>query len=172
MMKRIYLYLLRHIVLFLVNKVFVGTNPKYFPIKRILLNRIGYSIGKGTKIVGPITCTGTLVVGENCWLGTRFTLHGNGKVIAGNNIDFGPEVTFLTGTHAIGGGKRRAGDGKHCVIEICDGCWIGGKSIFLNSIQVGNSSVIAAGAVVCKDISANTLAGGVPARIIKSLPDK
>lgn len=99
----------RKIVLFLVNKIFVGT--RYFEIKRILLNSIDYKIGNNTKIVGPIECTGNLIIGKNCWIGKNLKVNGNGTVIIGNNCDIAPEVTFQTGSHKIGNANRRAGEG-------------------------------------------------------------
>lgn len=159
----------RAIVYFLVNKIFAGTNPHYFKLKASLLRTIGYTIGKNTLIVGPITCTGRLSIGDNCWIGTNLKIHGNGNVFIGNNIDIAPDVTFLTGTHYIGTEERRAGQGYNTTIRVEDGCWLGGKSVFVNEITIGTMSVAAAGAVVCKDVPANSLVGGVPAKIIKSL---
>ena len=51
---------------FLVNNIYKG--PAHFERKRKLLNKIGYSIGEGSKVVGPIVCTGKLTVGKNCWI--------------------------------------------------------------------------------------------------------
>lgn len=172
MIKRIFRYIKRHIALFLVNKVLSGTNPKYFSIKRKLLNSIGYNIGSYTKVVGPVICTGRLTIGKNCWIGTGLTIHGNGDVIIGNNVDIGPEVTFITGSHLIGKSEHRAGLGLKFAIEVGNGCWIGSKSILTNTITIGNGTVIAAGAVVCKDVSPNVLIGGVPAKTIKLLDDE
>lgn len=155
--------------MFLVNNVFHGTRPQFFSIKRNLLNSIGYQIGEGSKIVGPIRCTGTLKVGNNCWIGERLTIHGNGHVIIGDSCDLGPEVTFLTGSHQIGSPERRAGEGYNATIRISSGCWIGGKSVFTNNIEIGRSVVIAAGAIVCKPLTNDVLAGGVPAKVIRNL---
>lgn len=82
-------------VLFLVNKIYKGTTK--FKRKRKLLNSIGYQIGEGSKIVGPIEVTGKLIVGENCWIGKNFKVNGNGTVTIGDNCDIAPEVTFQTG---------------------------------------------------------------------------
>lgn len=168
---RLFRHIRRSIVMFLVNHVFVGTNRHFFPIKSKLLKHLGIKIGRNTSIVGPIYCTGFLEFGDNCWIGANFTVRGNGFVKFGNNIDVGPDVMFLTGTHYIGDASRRAGQGYNCDMLIGDGCWIGGKSTFVNNISVGRSSVIAACACVCEDVPANVLMGGVPARIIKSLDD-
>ena len=95
--------------LFLVNRILVGPRPWTFKYKRNLLKNIGYSIGNGTKIVGPITNTGNLKIGNDCWIGANLVIHGNGTVRIGDNCDIAPDVTFLTGGHAIGDAIRRAG---------------------------------------------------------------
>ena len=156
-------------MLLLVNKIFVGTNPHFFKIKRWSLQSIGFVIGENTKVVGPVVCTGSLIIGRDCWIGANFTVRGNGTVILGDRIDVGPDVTFVTGTHKIGTSERRAGEGYNCVQSIGDGCWIGAKSIFVNNISIGTSCVVAASACVCKTTPPNLLIGGVPAKIIKSL---
>lgn len=148
--KRIFLHLWRSVAIAIVNKILVGTNPRFFGIKRRLLQSIGFTIGKNTKIVGPIECTGRLTIGKDCWIGANFIVRGNGIVVLGDRIDVGPDVTFLTGTHEIGDKSRRAGRGYNCKQSIGDGCWIGAKSVFVNNISVGQSSIIAASACVCK----------------------
>lgn len=103
----------RAFALFLVNHVFAGSRPRYFGIKRRLLNSIGFEIGAGTRVVGPIECTGRLKVGKDCWIGKNLKVNGNGSVVIGDNCDIAPEVTFQTGGHKIGDPSRRAGGGYH-----------------------------------------------------------
>ena len=126
-------------------------------------------IGENTKIVGPVVCTGSLIIGRDCWIGANFTVRGNGTVILGDRIDVGPDVTFITGTHQTGTSEHRAGEGYNCTQTIGNGCWIGAKSIFVNNISIGASCIVAASACVCKTFPANLLIGGVPAKAIKSL---
>lgn len=153
--------------MFLVNKIYCGTRK--FEKKRKLLNKIGYSIGEGTKVVGPIRCTGKLIVGKNCWIGKNFLVNGNGTVIIGDNCDIAPEVTFQTGGHEIGDVSRRAGKGRIFNQKVGDGTWIGGRSTILNNSKIGKSCVIASCACVTKDIPDNSLVGGVPAKLIRHL---
>ncbi len=160
----------RTAVYFLVNRVFGGL--RCFGIKRILLNAIGHNLGKGTRLTGPLICTGTLVAGENCWLGRNLTIHGNGVVQLGNNCDIAPDVVFLTGGHRIGAPERRAGVGESYCICVEDGCWIGARASLLGDITVGRGSVVAACACVVEDVPANTLTGGVPARRIRKLHEE
>lgn len=159
----------RILVTFLVNHVYAGT--RFWETKRKLLNSIGFEIGEGTKVVAPITCSGKLIAGENCWLGRDLKIQGNGTVIIGSNCDVAPEVTFLTGGHEIGDPDRRAGKGEIYTIHIEDGCWIGARSTFGRNTTVGRGSVIAACACVMKDVCENRLVGGVPAREIRKLND-
>lgn len=159
----------RKLALFLVNHVLCGTNPKHWEKKRALLNWIGHDIGEGTKIVGPVEIYGTLHTGKNVWLGTGFKIHGLGNVTIGNNCDIGPEVVCLTGSHKIGNAVRRAGAGITEDINIGNGCWIGGRSTIVGGSKIGASSVVAAAGLVVKDMPENTLAGGVPAKIIHRL---
>lgn len=157
----------RHIALFFCNRFWAGT--RFFGLKRLLLRFAGYQIGAGTKVVGPVFCTGKLSIGENCWIGRDLKVCGNGEVILGNNCDLGPEVTFLTGGHTIGDTERRAGAGESYCIRVEDGCWLGAKATLMGNITVGKGSVLAACGCAVRDIPPNTLAGGVPAREIRVL---
>ncbi len=156
-------------VRFCVNKLYAGTNVKHFEKKRKLLISIGYTIGEGTKIVGPIDCTGVLTIGNNCWIGKNFVVHGNGKVIIGDNCDVAPDVTILTGGHEIGNEERRAGHGYIKDVNIGAGCWICSRSTILAGVTVGQGVVIGACACVNKDVDNNTMVCGVPAKLIKRL---
>lgn len=157
-------------VMFCVNHIFSGT--KFFKLKRKLLRSVGYKIGEGTKIVGPIQCTGELIIGRDCWIGRELGVYGNGTVSIGDCCDIAPQVSFYTGGHEIGTEERRAGKGIHYNIHVGNGIWIGARSTLLGNTRVGNSSVIAACACVVKDVPDNVLAAGVPARIIRELKDE
>lgn len=154
---------------FLVNRVYAGT--KHFEKKRALLQKLGHVIGEGTKVVGPLFCTGRLVVGKDCWIGKNLTVNGNGMVVIGDRCDIAPEVTFQTGTHEIGSHNRRAGTGSNRDIRVGSGCWICVRSTILGGVRIGDGSVIAACACVNADVEADTVAGGVPAKTIRKLTD-
>lgn len=163
------LSLKRHLAMFCVNHVFAGT--RFFGIKRKLLRAAGYEIGSGAKIVGPLVCTGVLKIGTDCWIGRDLTVHGNGTVEIGDNCDLAPGVMFLTGGHAIGGPERRAGSGETYIIRVGSGSWIGARATVVRDVRIGEGCVIAACACVVSNIGDHTLAGGVPARVIRELRD-
>ncbi|EJT5931349.1 hypothetical protein ACRS99_002907 [Clostridium perfringens] len=159
----------RRIFFYILNKWLVGTNPRLFKFKRKLLIWSGIKIGKGSKVVGPIRITGELEIGENTWIGSGFTIHGNGKVFIGKNCDIAPDVTFSTGSHEIGDNNRRAGSGYNKDIIIEDAVWICTGTTILGGVKIQKASIIASKALVNKDVSSNTLVGGVPAIFIKDL---
>lgn len=161
----------RKTVMFLVNHVLVGTRPCFFEYKRRLLNSLGYSIGKETKIVGPIECNTKLVIGEECWVGKNLKVNGNGSVEIGNRCDIGPEVTFQTGGHIIGNTERRAGMGKTYSQKVGNGVWIGGRVTIIGNTILDDGCVIAGCACVVKNVAENNLVGGVPARMIRRLEE-
>ena len=153
--------------MFRVNHIYAGT--KAWSRKRTLLRVAGWIIGDGTRIVGPVMCSGTVEIGRDCWIGRNFTIHGNGTVVIGDRCDVAPEITFFTGGHVFGTAERRAGAGENYTIRIGNGCWLGGRSSFARNISVGDGAVIAACACVTDDVQENTLVGGVPARPLRSL---
>ncbi len=157
----------RVLALFLVNHIYAGTEA--WGRKRALLRAAGWIIGEGTRVVGPVTCSGTVEIGADCWIGRDFTVHGNGTVIIGDRCDVAPETAFFTGGHAIGTPERRAGKGETYTIRVGDGCWLGARSSFVRSVTVGNGSVVAACACVVEDVPENKLVVGVPARPLRSL---
>ena len=91
-----------------------------------------------------------------------------------------PDVNIYTGYHSLNAKERwqRTKEGdlhlitkvKPVVIEIENDVWIGGNATILPGVHIGNNVVVAAGAVVDKDVPDNCLVGGVPAKFIKTLP--
>lgn len=156
--------------IWLVNHMFSGASPKWFNIKRYLLNHTdNFSIGENTKVVGPIYNSTKLQIGDNCWIGKNFCCNGSGAVIIGNNCDIAPEVIINTGGHAIGDSDRRAGKGIVNNITIGDGCWLCARSTIVNTVNIGKGCIILPCACVIKDTPSNSMMGGVPASIVKTL---
>lgn len=160
----------KRMVMFCVNHFLSGTRS--FGLKRRLLRSIGYEIGENTKIVGPVFCTGKLHIGSNCWIGRNFTVEGNGSVHIGDNCDVAPGVMFLTGGHEIGSPDRRAGRGETYSICVGSGTWLGARATIAGDVQIGEGCVVAACGCVVSNVNANSLVGGVPARLIRELDDE
>ena len=132
------------------------------------------SIGKCTTI----ECTGTLkllgkglVVGDNAGLGTNGHFGCAGGITIGDSTIFGNYVSLHSENHNFADldvpirlqGVNRKG------IRIGRNCWIGAKVTILDGVEIGDGCIVAAGAVVAKGkFPANSIIGGVPAKVIKS----
>ena len=160
----------RSFCIWCVNKIFVGT--RFFKTKRKLLSLAGITIGKGSKVVGPIYIGGAakLNIGNNTWIGKNFELLGNGSVCIGDGCDIAPHVIFATGSHDIAADpNRRAGKGITYNILVENGCWIGVRATIMGNTVIEAGSVVGAASLVNKDVEQNTVSFGVPAKPYKKL---
>ncbi|WP_245864828.1 DapH/DapD/GlmU-related protein [Terribacillus aidingensis] len=80
----------------------------------------------------------------------------------------GPNVALYTAGHNIHP-KERNKSGYAIPITIGNDVWIGGSCVILAGVKVGDNSVVAAGSVVTKDVPANTIVAGSPAKIIRNI---
>jgi len=94
-----------------------------------------------------------------------------GKIILGEKVIFGPKVLVRTANHNYSKANTSIQDSGHFFADIIieDNCWIGGNSTILGGVKIGKGSVIGAGAVVTKNIPNNSIAVGVPAKVIKKI---
>jgi maltose O-acetyltransferase len=141
-----------------------------------LLRAAGASIGPQSLVQGRVRLTG---IGNPCELLSigRDTLITGGlhadlgaPVRIGNGVRIGHDVSLLTINHALGASWFRAGTSTFAEIVIEDGCWIASRCTILPGVVVGRGSIVAAGAVVTRDVPPNTLVAGIPARAIRELP--
>lgn len=136
----------------------------------------GMQVGKGTLIAGTLTLTGEqdlkgrLQIGRNSFLNAPLHIDLSDSVSIGSNVFVGHHVVLITSDHRIEGSERRCGAfiGKPIVIE--DGCWICACVTITPGVTIGRGSIVAAGSVVTKDVPPDTLVGGVPAKLIRTLP--
>lgn len=162
----------RSIFLPIFNAIFSGIG-RFWNIKRFVLKLACIPCGDKTRVLGPLKIGPAveLSIGEDVWVGQDFSIYGSGTCVIGNRCDIGPNVSILSGSHEIGGPERRAGKGFHYHITIGSGCWLGGKSVLYGNITIGDSSIVAAGAVVNRNVDKNVIVGGVPAKVIKQILD-
>jgi maltose O-acetyltransferase len=102
-------------------------------------------------------------------IGCHFSL--NAPVTIGDNVIFGHYVHIITDTHAIGPGYRRCGDRVPMPVIIGDGVWIASDVTVLPGVTIGAGSVVAGGSLLTRSIPPNSLVAGVPARVLRELPE-
>ncbi|WP_205791428.1 acyltransferase [Microbacterium sulfonylureivorans] len=126
-------------------------------------------IGARTKILRGGEFLGPIDIGVGVYINRDAYVRPNTTI--GNRVNIGPFVRLVTDTHEIGPASRRAGKGRFDPITIGDGAWIGAAVTVVGGVSIGAGAVVAAGAVVVSDVPPNTLVGGVPARVIRSLDE-
>jgi len=157
--------------LFVMHLLMIVMPPtRCFALKRTLLRWAGATVGANVRIVSSARfyLTGRLVIGDETWIGHEvLVVGGDADVVIGSNVDIAPRVTLVSGSHelfTIEG--RAAGKGYSLPITIEDGAWLGASSTILGGVTVGRCSVVAAGALVNRDVTPGCVFGGVPAREI------
>lgn len=146
---------------------------RFYALKQYVLNQADIQVAQGGRVNGGTSFLGRgqVAVGTQTWIGPNcnFYTHPDAPISIGNRCDIAPEVSFVTGSHDMGSSERRAGAGWAKPIHIEDGCWIGARVTVLGGVRIGRGSVVAAGAVVTRDVPENCLVGGVPARLLRQL---
>lgn len=107
-------------------------------------------------------------IGENFYAGYNCTILDMAQVIIGDNCMIGPNTGIYTAGHSIEP-KDRNRSGYAIPIKIGNDVWIGGSCVILPGVTVGDNSVVAAGSVVTRDVPANTIVAGNPAKEIKKI---
>lgn len=143
------------------------------------LSAEGITFGNNITILRNtiIECTGNiknlgegLTVGNNVGIAQNCFIQVRGKVTIGSHVMFGPNVSIFSENHVFSDVEipmiSQPTIRGEVIIE--DDVWLGTHSIILSGVHIGKGSVIAAGALVNKDIPAYSVAAGVPAKVIKS----
>lgn len=139
--------------------------------KEKVLRSLFGKVGKNPCVLTGFHCDNgrNIEVGDDFLANYNVTILDIGKVIMGNNVWIGPGVLLATVNHPLNPAGRRQHLGIAKPIHIGNDVWIGGNATILPGVTIGNNVVVAAGAVVTKDVPDNTLVGGVPAKKIKDL---
>lgn len=160
---------------YMVNMVLAMLPPtRGFLFKRFLWRWIGVSIGDGARIGSGarIWGTGSVSVGNQCWLGMNLTLIAplSSTITIESDVDIGPDVLIECGTHKVGSSNRRAGEGLVSNVSIGAGTWVGCRATILGGAILAPGTIVGAGALVLPgSYPTNAILAGVPARIIRIL---
>jgi maltose O-acetyltransferase len=142
------------------------------PEKRMrILGELLASVGEGVELRPPFYCDyGTqLRIGARTFANFNLVALDVAAITIGDDVQIGPNVQLLTPTHPIEPEPRRAKVEAAKPITIGDNVWLGGGVIVCPGVTIGENTVVGAGAVVVRDLPANVVAVGNPARVIRTL---
>lgn len=108
-------------------------------------------------------------LGENVFINYNATMLDGGLITIGDNCQIGPNCQLVTPNHPIDYLERRKPIERCLPITIGNDCWLGAGVIVCPGVTIGDRCIIGAGSVVVKDIPADSMAVGNPARVIKKL---
>ena len=137
---------------------------------RALLSRLfGYEVDPTLRVFPPFyTDFGRNIrIGKGVFINACCHFQDHGGVTLGDGCQIGHNVVFATLDHGLAPEERHT----TCPAPIVLGknVWVGANATILRGVTIGDNAVVAAGAVVTKDIPADTVAGGVPARTIRKI---
>lgn len=137
----------------------------FYLISGVKMPLFGSVIHLGASFFEPNGIT----IGRNTVIGYRSFLDGRGKLKIGNHVDIASEVMIYTNEHDVGSEDF---SNSFAPVTVGDYVFIGPRSIILPGVTIGKGAVVAAGAIVTKNIPEGEIWGGVPAQKIKDRPLK
>ena len=136
---------------------------------------------KGLEVFSPFYCEYgvNIHVGKECFINYNCTFLDVSPITLGDGVWIGANVTLATPMHPFLAEERLNADypdGRHDLeysapITIKNGCWICSSSTICGGVTIGENSIVAAGAVVLRDVPPNSIVGGVPAKVLRQIDE-
>lgn len=142
----------------------IGCFPSH-TVRRFFYKMSGVKIGKGSTIHTKANFYDprNVTIGEDSIVGEGAVLDGRAKLIIGDHVDMASEVMVYNSQHDINDDNFSAIN-RDVVIE--DYVFVGPRSIILPGVKIGRGAIVAAGAVITKDVPPYAIVAGVPAKVI------
>ncbi len=138
-------------------------------IRQIMSEIIGKPVDETFRLFPPFytDCGKNITIGKNVFINSACHFQDQGGVTIEDGCLIGPQVEFATINH--GQDPAHRSDNHFAPIHLKKGVWIGAHATILPGVTIGENSIVAAGAVVTKDVPANVIVAGVPARVMKPI---
>ncbi len=147
----------------------LNTSTEINQIRERLTEIIGTTLDESTTVFAPFyTNFGRFIqIGKNVFINHACSFLDMGGITIEDHVLIGPKVNLITENHPSDPANRRTLISTP--IRIKRNAWIGAAATILPGVTIGENAIVAAGAVVSKDVPANTIVGGVPAKFIKKI---
>ncbi|MBA5761877.1 sugar O-acetyltransferase [Vibrio sp. 404] len=136
-----------------------------------LFQQLFAQFGETSIIRSPFSCEfgQTISIGDKTFINMNATFLDGAPITIGNHVLIGPNAQFYTASHSLDHLSRRNWETFCKPIIVEDDVWIGGNVVINQGVTIGARSVIAANTVVTKDLAADGLYGGTPAKLIRRI---
>ncbi|NLW79456.1 MAG: sugar O-acetyltransferase [Ruminococcaceae bacterium] len=136
-----------------------------------ILKKLFGRAGDGLKVHPTFQCDygANIHVGDHFFANFDCIILDVCRVEIGDHCMLAPRVCIYTATQSLDYRERIAGKEFGRPVKLGDNVWVGGNAVILPGVTIGDDVVVAAGAVVTKDVPANTIVAGNPARVIRRL---
>jgi maltose O-acetyltransferase len=149
---------------------FNGLAPGAGDERDALLRRLLRYVGEGVVVRPPFFCEyGAIRIGDGTFINVGAVMLDVMPITIGAACQVGTRVQLLTASHPLDPEPRRIGWEYGQSITIADNVWLGGGAIVCPGVSIGEDTVVAAGAVVSRDLPAGVVAAGVPARVLREI---
>jgi acetyltransferase-like isoleucine patch superfamily enzyme len=141
-------------------------------VRALFSELIGKKVDESFLLIPPFYATGgaDTRIGRNVFVNQNCTFYDLGGLDIADDVMIGPNVSLITSGHPVEPSRRRDFTiAKPIVIE--RNVWIAAGTTIIGGVTVGENSVVAAGAVVTRNVPPNTLVGGNPAQVIRSIAE-
>lgn len=138
-------------------------------LRKLMRQLIGKKVADSFRLFPPFyTDFGkNITLGENIFINSGCHFQDQGGIVIDDGCFIGHNVVLATINHALAPSQKRKN--AYAPIHIGKNVWIGSNATVLSGVTVGDWAVIAAGAVVTKNVPAYAVVGGVPARLLKMI---
>ncbi len=140
-------------------------------LRELFSELIGQKVDDNFGIFPPFNADygQNIKVGKNVFINSGCCFQDQGGIEIGDDVLIGQQVVIATLNHDLNPKKRA--NMLPAPVRIGNGVWVGAHATILSGVTIGDGAVIAAGAVVTKDVPENTVVGGVPAKLIKTIKE-
>jgi maltose O-acetyltransferase len=141
------------------------------PERQALLRQLLGHVGQNSTIESPFYCVygQNIHLGDHVFLNVSCTILDCNEVRIGDHVMIGPSVQIYTAAHLLQAEPRNRDLEVAKPVVIDDNVWVGGAAVLLPGVRIGRNAVVGAGAVVSRDVPANTVVAGNPARVIREI---